>query len=111
VNLNEIRRLVATGEGSGIEFKRTTGELQAGLQTACAFLNGDGGTVVFGVAPDGKVLGQEISDQTLRELAQMLERFEPPPRLSTGRIPLKDGREVLTIKVKGNSDNIPFTFE
>jgi len=31
------------------------------MQALCAFLNESGGTVVIGVGPDGKLLGQVIS--------------------------------------------------
>ncbi|MBK6688832.1 MAG: putative DNA binding domain-containing protein [Deltaproteobacteria bacterium] len=35
----------------------------------CAFLNGDGGKVLVGVTPDGKLVGQEVADMTLRDIA------------------------------------------
>jgi ATP-dependent DNA helicase RecG len=83
MNLNTLKRLVAKGEGAQLEFKRSTGELREALQTVCAFLNGDGGTVVFGVRPDGTLIGQEVSDQTLREMTQAMDGFEPPVRIET----------------------------
>lgn len=57
-SLKELRLLLKTGEGSSLEFKRSTGELKEGLQTACAFLNGNGGMVIFGVKPDEGILEQ-----------------------------------------------------
>jgi ATP-dependent DNA helicase RecG len=59
MDINGLKRLVASGEGLQLEFKRSTGELREALQTLCAFLNGDGGTVVFGVRPNGTLIGQE----------------------------------------------------
>ena len=44
MNLSTLKRLVAKGEGPTLEPKRSTGELREGLQTVCAFLNGNGGT-------------------------------------------------------------------
>ena len=35
----------------------------------CAFANCQGGKLRFGVTPGGKLVGQEVSDQTLEELA------------------------------------------
>ena len=58
-SLKELRVLLKAGEGSSLKFKRSTGELKEGLQTACAFLNGDGGMVIFGVRPDQRVLKLE----------------------------------------------------
>lgn len=48
------------------------------MHTACAFLNGAGGWLVFGVAPKSlKILGQEVTDNTQREIAQALSGLEP----------------------------------
>src|SRR5215813_10806341 len=111
MNLSALKRLVAQGEGSQLEFKRSTGELREGLQTACAFLNGGGGKVVFGAKPDGALVGQDVSDQTLREIAQAMDAFEPPARSETDRTRLPSGREVLILNIQGQSDTVPFTFE
>ena len=81
MRLKDIKPLLVAGEGARLEFKRSTGELREGMQTACAFLNGEGGKVLFGIRPDGALAGQQVSDQTLREVAQIMEGFEPPARL------------------------------
>lgn len=78
VNQKELSRLVKRGEGPTLEFKRSTAELREGMQTVCAFLNGSGGMVVFGVRSGGFMEGQQVSDKTLGEFAQAFERFEPP---------------------------------
>jgi ATP-dependent DNA helicase RecG len=107
----ELARLLKLGEGPSLEIKRSTGELREGLQTICAFLNGLGGLVVFGVRPDGQPEGQQVSDQTLRDIAQALERFEPPVGLPIARLSLKNGREVVILRVAGTSNSVPFTFD
>ena len=98
-------------EGKTLEFKRSTGELKEGLQTLCAFLNATGGMVLFGVRPDGKAEGQEVTDRTLREIAQALDKFEPPVNLPIERLPLGGGRELLIIRVEGRHDAVPFTYD
>jgi ATP-dependent DNA helicase RecG len=110
-NEKDLARLLKPGEGPNLEFKRSTGELREGLQTICAFLNGSGGIVLFGVRPDGQPEGQQVSDQTLRDIAQALDRFEPPVNLPIERLPVDKGREILILRVEGTSDSIPFTFE
>ena len=111
VNQKELSRLLKRGEGSTLEFKRSTAELREGMQTVCAFLNGSGGLVVFGVRSGGFTEGQEVSDKTLREIAQAFERFEPPVNVPVERLQLESGREILTLRVDGTSDSIPFTYE
>jgi len=81
------------------------------MQTLCAFLNGSGGTVLFGIRPDGAVEGQAVSDKTIREIAQAVERFEPPAYVSTGRIRLQGGREAVAVAVESGQDVRPVTYE
>ncbi|PKQ27520.1 MAG: ATP-dependent DNA helicase RecG, partial [Candidatus Anoxymicrobium japonicum] len=84
-NLQQLSALLRQGEGLACEFKRSTGELKEGMQTLCAFLNGAGGMALFGVRPDGKAEGQGVSDQTLRDIAQAANRFEPPAHVAIHR--------------------------
>ena len=48
-NLDIVKGLIAEKECGRVEFKETTGQLERGMETLCAFLNGKGGTVLFGV--------------------------------------------------------------
>ena len=48
-NLDTVKQLIAGKECGRVEFKETTGQLERGMETLCAFLNGEGGTVLFGV--------------------------------------------------------------
>ena len=73
----EIEQLVAEGESATLEFKRTTGELHKGMETACAFLNSDGGWLLFGVTPGSKIVGQEVTDKTQQEIANHLRKIDP----------------------------------
>ena len=110
-NARQLSALVRQGEGSTLEFKRSTSELKEAMQTLCAFLNGSGGIVLFGVRPDGRTEGQQVSDQTLRDIAHSAERFEPPADLDVHRIRVGSGREVLAIVVEHRPDTGPFTYD
>ena len=82
MDIAEIERVTRLGESEALEFKKTTAELPAAGQTLCAFLNGGGGRVLIGVAPNSKLIGQEVSDQTDNDIARMLMRIEPPGGVS-----------------------------
>ena len=110
-NLKELRIFLRQGEGRALEFKRSTGELKEALQTVCAFLNGTGGTVLFGVRSDGTAEGQDVTDHTLRDIAQATERFEPPVYLSTQGIKIRASREVVAVMVEGGRAVRPVTYE
>jgi ATP-dependent DNA helicase RecG len=109
--LKQLSALLRQGEGPALEFKRSTGELKEGMQTLCAFLNGTGGMALFGVRPGGKAEGQIVTDQTLRDIAQSADRFEPPVHFSIHRVKSHAGREVVIVAVKGGGDTCPFTYE
>lgn len=76
-NLEDIKEQIAQTENEQVEFKETTGQLDRGMETLCAFLNGEGGTVLFGVTDKGKIIGQEIADATKRSIAEAINRLEP----------------------------------
>ena len=103
--------LIKEGEGESLEFKRSTGELKEAMQTLCAFLNCKGGTVLFGIRPDGNPEGQEVSDKTLRDIAQAADRFEPPSHLSINRIKIREGRDIIEVTVEEGLDLRPFLYE
>lgn len=72
MTIEEIRALVAADESRTLELKKSTGELKDGMHAACAFLNSDGGWLIFGVLPKSlKIVGQEVSDHTQQEIAQL----------------------------------------
>ena len=59
MTLDEIKKLIAQGETRTLELKKSTGELKDGMHSACAFLNTDGGWLLFGIAPKSlKIVGQ-----------------------------------------------------
>lgn len=79
---SDLVKLVAEGESETLEFKKSTGQLQRAGETLCAFLNGKGGRVFFGVTDSGKIVGQEATDSTLQAIAEMIRRLEPSIHIS-----------------------------
>jgi ATP-dependent DNA helicase RecG len=99
ITLAQVTAWTAAGESETLELKRTTGERRAAMQTLCAMLNHRGGRVLFGVAPDHRVLGQDVSDHTLEEVAHELKDIDPPVYPSIERVPVANGNEVLVVTV------------
>lgn len=78
MTIEEIHNLIKRDETRTLELKKTTGELQDGMHSACAMLNSDGGYLIFGITPKSlKMVGQKITDSTRQEIANALTGFEP----------------------------------
>ncbi len=104
MNLVALQALIAAGESLTLELKKSTAEKDRACRSLCALANGQGGQVVFGVTPSGKVVGQKVTDRTLEELAQEFQGFEPPLLPHLQHIPVTagdtSGLEVLLVQVE-----------
>jgi ATP-dependent DNA helicase RecG len=110
MTLAELEALICTGESEQLEFKRSTSQLRSGCDTLCAFLNGRGGTVLFGVGDSGRIVGQHCSDASRRELAEALRRIEPSAQATIDEVPLPgDGdKRVIAVRVPPGQGMRPF---
>lgn len=99
MTLDELRALVLQGESTSLEFKTTTGQRSDGARSLAAMLNGFGGRVLFGVTPDGTILGQEVSDRTLEQLSAELQRIEPTVVPDVRVVEVASGRAVIVARV------------
>jgi ATP-dependent DNA helicase RecG len=109
--LPPLQTLIAKGESATLELKRSTGELREAMQTLCAFANGKGGRVIIGVKPSGEPVGQQVSEQTLHDIAAARERFEPPIAIDIETIEVATGKSALVVSVAGMKDSVPFTYD
>jgi len=79
ITIDDIKKLISKNETRTLELKKTTGELHKGMETACAFLNSDGGWLIFGIAPSLKIDGQNVIDTPSHTLSD--EESHPQSRL------------------------------
>jgi ATP-dependent DNA helicase RecG len=106
----ELQALVSAGESEQIEYKRSTGQRTDAARTVSAMLNGRGGFVLFGVADNGEVVGQQVSAGTLTDIIRELGRIEPRPLLSPEVVPVDGDRAVVLIRVPSGGPAI-YTFD
>ncbi len=95
----ELEAEVARGESDTLEFKKSTAERETAMKTVCGMLNGSGGRVLIGVTEAGKVRGQEVSDSTLKDMAQVVIPFDPAAHIRQQRVYLADGKQVFVVEV------------
>jgi ATP-dependent DNA helicase RecG len=67
--------------------------------------------VLFGVTPEGRITGQTVADTTLRDVAALLDRFEPAAPVRVHRVPIGTSREVLVLEAPAAYDARPFAFD
>ena len=104
MTIDDIKTLIAADESRTLELKKTTGELKDGMHSACAFLNTDGGWLIFGVAPKSlKILGQEITDSTQQEIAKAITGLEPAVdvKIHYVDVPDRPGNKVIAMHFDG----------
>ena len=100
MTISDIHKLIAHNETRQVELKKSTGELKDAMHSACAFLNTDGGWLLFGITPNSlKVVGQEVTENTRRELAQALAGLEPAVdvRVEYVDVPDRPGMQVIAL--------------
>lgn len=114
MTIDDIRALIASNESRTLELKKSTGELKDGMHTACAFLNTDGGWLIFGITPKSlRIIGQEVTDATRREISQALAGIEPAYDIQPIYIDVPDfpGNKVIAFHFDGwKRGEHPYTF-
>ena len=90
-------------ETEQIEFKKSTGELKEGVISVASILNKHGsGELYFGVKNNGDVIGQEVSDKTLREISQAISEHIRPQIYPDIDKKVYGDKVVAYVKFEGN---------
>ena len=114
ITIDNIKQLIAKDETRTLELKKTTGELYKGMETACAFLNSDGGWLMFGITPSLKIDGQNVTDNTRQEIANALRKIEPAIDVEVEYIELPEKTDFYVIAIYFDSNNFkngPYSFD
>ena len=115
LTITDIQDILRREENRVMEAKKTTGELVAGMQSGCAFLNTEGGWLFFGVHPVSlKMLGQDVSDRTRQEIAREMRKFSPAVDLSARyiEVPGRPGQQIIAIRFPAPGVfSAPYTYD
>jgi len=107
----EALQLIKQGEGQAVEFKTSFREENEAIESLCAFTHADGGTVFFGVAPDGRIVGVSLGQNTIENFANKLTRETQPPLTPTIHQFTLEGREVVAVAIgKAGSGQLFYAF-
>ena len=111
MTLDEIKVLASAGESAAVEFKSSTANLSRAAESLCGMLNGAGGVVLIGVTDRGEVVGQQVADATLRDVAGVLREFDPSAPVEVERVAVREGREVLVLRARSSIDEGPWLWK
>lgn len=99
--MEELIEGLRKAESEEIELKKSTSQLERALKAICAFLNHKGGKVYFGIAPDRKIVGQEVSDQTLKTISQKIRQKIKPEINPEIKVLEIEGRKITIFSPEG----------
>lgn len=90
-------------ETETVEHKKSTSEMREGMESMASILNKHGrGTLYFGVRNDGEVIGQDVSEKTLRDVSQAVgNRIEPRIFPQIERLVTDDGKAYVRVEFSG----------
>lgn len=97
------KEMIEREESETIEFKKSTAQVEKALKSICGFLNHEGGRVYFGI-DNGKVVGQEVSDQTLKSISQKIRQKIKPEVTPEVKVLEIQGKKVIEVKVREGGD-------
>jgi predicted HTH transcriptional regulator len=106
-----IQDLIDRGESQAVEFKRSMSLVREALESICGMINNESaqGTVIFGVEPDGNIVGVEPGNldkaqQTLSK--RIVSKFDPP--IITNIISIQHLGKNLIIMRASRSPNVAY---
>ena len=94
-------------EDETLELKKSTSELKEGIVSIVSILNKHRkGMLYFGIKDNGQVLGQEITNQTIRNVTKTIsENIEPKIYPSVSKIKINN-KDCILVEFEGN--DIPY---
>lgn len=90
-------------ETEQIEFKKSTGELKEGVISIASMLNKHSSCeLYFGVKNDGEAIGQQIGNDTLREISQAIANFIKPQIIPSISFELVGENNIIKVSASGS---------
>ena len=102
--------MAASGESETVEFKETSGRRREAAITLCAMLNHQGGTVLFGVKPNGAIAGQQVSDRTIEDVSAEIQEIDPPVFPTVTQHEMDNGRKIISVDT-GRGMSVPYMYK
>lgn len=105
---NDIETLIKKGESQYIEFKDSLGLRKETGETASAFSNTKGGTILIGISDSGNAIGIDVGKRTLEDLANYLKMNTDPPVYPEINLHNVGGEDIIEVKIKESEEKPVF---
>jgi len=97
-DLTELIRLIGHGESEAIEFKENFDK--EAIETAGAFANTKGGSILIGLSEKGKAKGIQVGKGTVKDWANQISLSTEPRVIPEIEISEIDGKKIAIIRIK-----------
>lgn len=100
LSFQELKKLVAEGEGHYLEFKRKAKFPHKILKEISAFANSEGGRLLLGVADDGSIPGLSQAEEEAFIMEEYMKKFlRPEPQISVSKVSVPGMRSWVLVYV------------
>lgn len=106
MNLDQLNEILFEGEGLTVEFKRKVSSPEKIAKAMIAFANTHGGTLIFGVDDDGRIVGVNSEKEEIDLIFQAAEQHCYPPIEPKIEIFELNGKDVIVVTIE-QSENKP----
>ena len=104
MDLNELKKLVAQGEGQQLEFKKKANYPEKIAREIVAFANADGGCLILGVDDDGTLSGTRNIEGEAHVVSEAIERhIRPVPPYSLQLLPINAKKGIAIFHIEEGS--------
>ncbi len=94
-------------ESETLELKKSTSELKKALNSIVAILNKHRkGELYFGVSPSGKITGQTVTENTIREVSRTISEHIEPKIFPKVKEVILEGKSCVHVEFEG--ENVPY---
>lgn len=102
--VQQLKKLVASGEGISLEFKRKANHPEKIVRELVAFANTQGGTLLVGVSDEGALSGIKFPDEDAFAIRRALKRYCRPYLKYTERlIPIATNKYILAYEIPSST--------
>lgn len=91
-------------ETETLEFKKTTNEIKTAMVSISSILNKHGiGTLYFGVKPNGDIIGQDVSESSLRDVSRAIYENIRPQIYPVIEEVILDNKHLIKVEFSGEN--------